>query len=249
MSEDFLDIAHKKFSYVLIPADIDEEVLVFDFEGREGDFQRKLKMHFSEEKLTEKQKQMLTQDLIKTAQEKIDSESKSAGRVEDKFDMSSLTDQVENNYQIIPLTVPTKDNKHMCVNAYIDNVGRVKGKALNSRASRITSDDIRGDCFLSRSFDDEQEFKRLDFGFDDYQQLLTNPPEKKGRWNPEDALKQLQTPAVPTASLDKCSNCFKTKSESGVPKLFVCGRCKKAAYCNAECQKKDWVYHKRICKS
>lgn len=29
--------------------------------------------------------------------------------------------------------------------------------------------------------------------------------------------------------------------------LFECVKCRKAAYCGAECQKKDWPFHKRFC--
>ena len=32
-------------------------------------------------------------------------------------------------------------------------------------------------------------------------------------------------------------------------KLLVCSRCKKAQYCNAECQKKDWKKHKKNCSN
>ncbi|KAI0790453.1 hypothetical protein C8Q75DRAFT_761925 [Abortiporus biennis] len=30
--------------------------------------------------------------------------------------------------------------------------------------------------------------------------------------------------------------------------LQICTRCKKVAYCNAKCQKKDWAEHKKSCK-
>ena len=33
----------------------------------------------------------------------------------------------------------------------------------------------------------------------------------------------------------------------GIPKLFVCGRCKGASYCSVDCQKVDWKFHKGTC--
>jgi hypothetical protein len=43
--------------------------------------------------------------------------------------------------------------------------------------------------------------------------------------------------------LRSCSNCG-TKKMS----LSKCGRCKKAYYCNADCQRKDWAEHKKRCE-
>jgi len=40
-----------------------------------------------------------------------------------------------------------------------------------------------------------------------------------------------------------CRNCGKDNPKVG------CGKCKTAKYCNADCQKKDWQFHKRICKA
>jgi hypothetical protein len=45
--------------------------------------------------------------------------------------------------------------------------------------------------------------------------------------------------APPTCT--HCNNAF--------PNLLLCGRCKFAAYCNKDCQKADWKWHKAICKS
>jgi hypothetical protein len=42
-----------------------------------------------------------------------------------------------------------------------------------------------------------------------------------------------------------CTNCHKRHQM----KLMTCGECKMTRYCNAECQKADWINHKRYCGS
>jgi len=44
-------------------------------------------------------------------------------------------------------------------------------------------------------------------------------------------------------TITECGVCHKKKPEP----LFECVKCRKAAYCGAECQKKDWSFHKRFC--
>lgn len=41
----------------------------------------------------------------------------------------------------------------------------------------------------------------------------------------------------------KCTHCKKVHEQ----KLNKCSACKMAAYCDQECQKKDWKEHKQIC--
>ena len=51
--------------------------------------------------------------------------------------------------------------------------------------------------------------------------------------------------AVSAAELNwgpRCWNCTEVKED-----LRLCGKCKKAAYCGSECQKKDWKVHKKLC--
>ncbi|KAI1254475.1 hypothetical protein MGN70_003879 [Eutypa lata] len=59
---------------------------------------------------------------------------------------------------------------------------------------------------------------------------------------------QPQTGAASTTSTvtAKCSSsrCWKKPSSS----LLFCARCKKARYCNKECQKKHWEEHKPFCQ-
>ncbi|RYP23402.1 hypothetical protein DL765_001107 [Monosporascus sp. GIB2] len=46
---------------------------------------------------------------------------------------------------------------------------------------------------------------------------------------------------------DKCRNCNATESKKG-GRLLKCTRCRAAAYCSQECQRKDWKKHRMECK-
>jgi len=48
----------------------------------------------------------------------------------------------------------------------------------------------------------------------------------------------------------KCDHCGKTRDELGVAHLQSCSRCKKAYYCSADCQRKQWREggHKQHCR-
>jgi len=49
----------------------------------------------------------------------------------------------------------------------------------------------------------------------------------------------------------KCDCCGKTREAYGLTHLFSCSRCKKAFYCSAECQRKQWnkkCGHKKYCR-
>lgn len=56
---------------------------------------------------------------------------------------------------------------------------------LNWYVSRLTCAfrvDIRGDCFVSKTFDDEDTFKRVDITIEEYNKLFENPPDPTGRY-------------------------------------------------------------------
>ena len=42
-----------------------------------------------------------------------------------------------------------------------------------------------------------------------------------------------------------CAHCCKVSSKS--QKLMCCARCRRAHYCDKNCQKEDWAFHKRVC--
>eukprot|EP01054_Gregarina_sp_Poly1_P011164 Gregarina_sp_Poly_1__11163@NODE_909_length_5750_cov_103_012845_g648_i0_p4_GENE_NODE_909_length_5750_cov_103_012845_g648_i0NODE_909_length_5750_cov_103_012845_g648_i0_p4_ORF_typecomplete_len245_score27_10zfMYND/PF01753_18/1_4e04zfMYND/PF01753_18/1_1e11zfC6H2/PF15801_5/0_68Meleagrin/PF08189_11/1_4e04Meleagrin/PF08189_11/0_11_NODE_909_length_5750_cov_103_012845_g648_i023533087 len=242
MSDPITNVNHANFKYIFIPQDIEDPVEVREYAGNEGSFQALMKVHFSMCSLNTEQKKRLNHDLTAEAKKQAGNDENNNPSKFEQFE--NIADFAQNQYQIIPLSLPTKTNKFEAVNAYIDNVGRFKGLKTNARASRVTSDDICGDCFISRTFDDEEIFKRIDFDLKDYERFLEEPPSKTGRWSAEKAMQLASSPATSSAATH-CQNCFKERC-MGI-KLSKCGNCRKVAYCSVDCQKADWPYHKRMC--
>eukprot|EP00922_Rhytidocystis_sp_ex-Travisia-forbesii_P017122 GHVS01025544.1.p1 GENE.GHVS01025544.1~~GHVS01025544.1.p1 ORF type:complete len:250 (+),score=81.93 GHVS01025544.1:112-750(+) len=176
----------------------------------------------------------------------------------------------DGSYQIVPLTLPNKQNNYNAINCYVDAVGKVKELDRNAKASRLTSDDIYGDCFLCRTFDDDvSEFGRLDMSLSDFNKMMETPPNKSGRWDQTKAVEQMFAGGgggvTTTTTTDKvmstavvkdcCENCgkkaHKETEEHQQPTVVVqlrkCGKCGKARYCSRQCQLDDWKFHKRVC--
>lgn len=237
------DTVHEEFKFVFIPADINDPIEERSFSGKETLFKNILLKHFTQSQLDAKGREALKESI------KSDVQKNTQGMKISEEHMSLAMEQ-SNNYQIVPLTLPTKANGFVGINLYIDNVGRLKDLPVNSRASRLATDDIRGDAFLSYTFDDEEEFRRLDATQKEYETLLQNPPSKKGRWDPSQLLNTLQqsqaagklVSEAQNASEKKCSNCYKR-----VESMLRCSRCTRAWYCDATCQRNDWSSHKRVC--
>ncbi|CDI77440.1 zinc finger MYND domain-containing protein, putative, partial [Eimeria acervulina] len=167
------DVEHPLFKYILVPYDINLPVQELTFEGREDNFREQLKTHLNNEKIN-----CLNQQNFKDFKEQL--KLKAEGKIDDDG-LDKVVQGSSQNYQIIPLTLPSKANGYEGINAYIDSVGRIKDIPANARASRICSTDIRGDCFLSLVFDDEEIFRRKDFTLKDYERLIKNPPDATGR--------------------------------------------------------------------
>jgi len=251
-------VFHTNIKYVLIPGDIADPVVELTYTGPELQFKEELRKHFARNELNEK------------AQKSVETQLSSAKTTEAHVTnaMSAILSRSTGQYQIIPITMPSPTNDHVGINAYIDDYGVHKQLAKNARASRILTDEIYGDCFLSKTIDDgEDVWSRNDFLKEDYEAWLANPPSAKGRWDPSmaaqmqnmmdpenkdksDLVKQLQNmnsgagSAVENTIPDnECWGCRKVMTRH-----FKCTRCKKAKYCGNECQKDDWRFHRRICK-
>ncbi|CRH01112.1 MYND finger protein, putative [Plasmodium relictum] len=252
MAENILKSVHSDFKYVLISCDINNEVKELSFKGSEEKFQNTLASYFRRIIFDEKGKN----ELKETIKEKLEN-NKDNKEKKEKEDLNKISPDIINNaietsqtYQIIPLTLPTEENNYFAVNCYIDDVGRIKQLPYNSRASRICNTDIYGDAFLSKTYDNE-DFKRCDFTIKEYEEFLKNPPKSANRWDQaqamQDLLSQMKSKkdgdnvSMPNTKTNACEHCYKEKN------LKRCGKCKKVYYCSVECQKNDFVFHKRIC--
>jgi len=76
--------------------------------------------------------------------------------------------------EIFPVQLPTKEFGFQAVSFYVDDKGIAKGLEVNTRASGLAqacgyvSQEIKGDCFIGRVFDDtEDEWYRVDFTLKD----------------------------------------------------------------------------------
>ncbi|KAF1772248.1 hypothetical protein GQ600_6375 [Phytophthora cactorum] len=68
----------------------------------------------------------------------------------------------------IPLVLNTPDVKHVGVNMYVDDKGTAKALPTNVRASAIAQAcgkmlEVKGDAFIGRVFDNDDDFVRMDF--------------------------------------------------------------------------------------
>jgi len=79
----------------------------------------------------------------------------------------------QSSCDIFPVQVPCKESGYFSVSLYCDDKGISKGLEENSRATGLVracgyvDQTIRGDCFLSRIFDDEDAWFRCDFKLSD----------------------------------------------------------------------------------
>ena len=74
--------------------------------------------------------------------------------------------------ETVPLVVNRKANGHIGINMYVDDQGSLKNLPLNARATQIAQMcglmlEVRGDAFIARFFDDDDNFRRLDFALPD----------------------------------------------------------------------------------
>ncbi|SCN58565.1 MYND finger protein, putative [Plasmodium chabaudi chabaudi] len=260
MADDILKCVHSEFKYVLISSDINDQIKELKFKGAEEKFQSTLSSYFRRIIFDEKGKD----ELKETIQEKLkentsNKKDENEENDENKNSLNEISPDLINTaiessqtYQIIPLTVPTEQNNYYAINCYIDDIGRIKKLPYNSRASRICSTDIYGDAFLSKTYDNE-DFKRCDFTIQEYEEFLKNPPKAENRWNQaqamQDLLRQMKDQKegvantnAPVAKPPTCEHCYKEEKS-----LKRCGKCRKVYYCSVDCQRKDYVFHKRIC--
>lgn len=81
------------------------------------------------------------------------------------------------SYEIVPITMPTRQTRFVGTSLYIDDSGAFKSLEMNTRASVLAQREVRGDAFLLANHDDPalDEWERVDCTLSDYQALYQNP--------------------------------------------------------------------------
>ncbi|RNE99243.1 malate dehydrogenase (quinone) [Trypanosoma rangeli] len=171
------------FRYVLIPADDNAAPREMTFAGgSDEEFRASLQQYFRRQLLSEDQRREMARHLtakMKEAKQQGDAAAAAAAATSEQQQHAMIEDYLEQtSFEIIPLLMPGRGNRFVGTSLYIDDSGRFKDLALNSRASTLVQRDIRGDAFLLCSHDDPalDEWSRVDCTLAHYEALLREPP-------------------------------------------------------------------------
>ena len=160
-----------RFCYVHIPCNEQEPAKEIVFDGSSDEELRgRLRRFFAKGSYTEGAKAEMRTALLA----KVD-EAKRAN-----VDAGMLDNLVgdEGQFEIVPISLPSRTNGFRAISLYIDDKGRFKDLPLNSRASMLAQRDIRGDGFLPSNHDDPalDTWERVDTPMSTFEKLLADPP-------------------------------------------------------------------------
>lgn len=151
------------FKYVFVPASPNDAMQELTFEKpvtlEKDTFRESLESYFSNVRATVDKAVLLAQLNERTGK-----------KLEQELDPEQL-DRIMDvaSVEIFPVMLPTKDFGYYCVSAYCDDKGVSKDLEINVRVSGLVQScgypgqQFRGDVFLSRVFDDEDRWERIDF--------------------------------------------------------------------------------------
>eukprot|EP00301_Raphidiophrys_heterophryoidea_P018238 c3234_g1_i1.p1 GENE.c3234_g1_i1~~c3234_g1_i1.p1 ORF type:complete len:307 (+),score=70.69 c3234_g1_i1:23-922(+) len=145
-----------KFTYVFIPCEDDKPIVEHTATtegGLENDaLMAHAKQHFGH----------VTEGLLRQS-------------AKDQLGQTNVSDSILraaeklSSVEIFAITVPTPKANHVAVSMYCDDHGIVKQLPVNARVTKIVQECghsnhiTRGDCFIGRYFDDDEEWRRIDF--------------------------------------------------------------------------------------
>ena len=176
-SNDDVSVDRLAFRYVFVPWDesnaMEERVMVIP-RGREMEcLLDHLREHFRASGARDgahardgaKQREILRRQLEENAAGRGDV----GGSLTDEMMDAAMSMQMA---QPVPLLPGSKKTGYVHVNMYVDDRGISKGLPTNRRASALSAEagspqQVLGDAFIARIFDDDDHFKRLDFTLDE----------------------------------------------------------------------------------
>jgi hypothetical protein len=162
------------FKYVFVPCDANEPMQELEYASEiktleEDTFRGHVEKYFAE--LGQSVDKSV---LIKQLQER------TGVNLEEKKDKTQISQVAmdkllaSTSVEIFPVQLPTKDSGFHGISVYVDDKGVAKELEENSRVSGIVQacgypgQTFRGDCFIGRVFDDnEDEWRRIDFTLKD----------------------------------------------------------------------------------
>ncbi|OUS42320.1 hypothetical protein BE221DRAFT_188185 [Ostreococcus tauri] len=174
-SNDDISVQRLAFRYVFVPWDethaMEERVMVIPAKREMECLLDALRIHFRKSGAKDgahamdegKQKEILKRQLERGAGDA------GGGTLTDEMMDAAMSMQMA---QPVPLMPGSKRTGHVHVNMYVDDRGISKGLPTNARASALSAEagspqQVLGDAFIARIFDDDDRFMRLDFTLDE----------------------------------------------------------------------------------
>lgn len=152
-------------------------------------------------------------------------------------DMMAMMLQMDSLVDSVALSVQRQTS--ISVNLYVDDQGTSKGLGVNTRATVVThlcgkQVQVRGDAFIARVFDNDNDFERLDFRLEELHL-------DAGKTSSKSSMKWIHS----NSNSNAITTCARTECTS--EGTLRCSGCKQVSYCSKGCQKSSWRMHKSTC--